>query len=246
MKCLSLAAIIILSCLSGRSQTAQYPFPDLSRGDYSTTDGREIFSSVNGKTYNPTEYAKLAPGSTPFFHDEWMKADLVDQAGKIYTGNAVRLDLLGNNVNFRDPASGQEMVVSTPIKWLRLTDTVKGVSYMFVLGDQLPSINKLQANVWFQVLVYDKVSLCHEMRKTVHQIVVYGDGPQTTISTDDFYFLSAKGLWMPITGWKDLQGWLDDKKDAIDQYIHDHHLKGRAPEDYTGLVRYYNTLGSEK
>ena len=243
MKCLLLAAIIILSCLAGRSQ---YPFPDLPRGDYSTTDSREIFSSVDGKTYYPTEYAKLAPGSTPFFRDQWMKADLIDEGGKVYASNAVRLDLLGNNVNFRDPASGQEMIASAPIKWVRLTDTVKGIHYMFVLGDQLPSTKKTQAGVWFQVLINDRVSLCHEMRKSVHEIVVFGDGPQTTISTDDFYFLSAKGLWMPITGWKDLQRWLDDKKDAIDQYIHAHHLKGKAPEDYTELVQYYNTFGSEK
>jgi hypothetical protein len=239
MKCSLLAAIIILASLPGRSQ---YPFPDLPRGDYSTADSRTVFSSVDGKPYNPTEYAKLAPGSTPFFRDQWMKADLIDEAGKVYASNAVRLDLLGNNVNFRDPASGQEMTASNSIKWVRLTDTVKGVSYMFVLGDQLPSAKKTQAGVWFQVLVNDKVSLCHEMRKSVHEIVVFGDGPQTTISTDDFYFLSAKGLWMPITGWKDLQGYVDNKKDAIDQYIHDHHLKGKAPQDYTELVQYYNSL----
>ncbi len=241
MKCLLLAAIIILSSLSGRSQ---YPFPDLTRGDFSSTDGRVVFSSVDGKPYNPTEYAKLASGATPFFRDQWMKADLIDEAGKVYASNAVRLDLLGNNINFRDPASGREMVASNSIKWLRLIDTVKGVDYMFVLGDQLPSAKKTQSGVWFQVLVNDKVSLCHEMRKSAHEIIVFGDGPQTTISTDDFYFLSAKGLWMPITGWKDLQGWLNDKKDVIDQYIHAHHLKGKAPEDYIELVRYYNTLGS--
>ncbi|HEV3325434.1 MAG TPA: hypothetical protein VG052_07500, partial [Puia sp.] len=63
-----------------------------------------------------------------------------------------------------------------------------------------------------------------------------------TISTDDFYFLSAKGLWMALTGWKDLQGYLDDKKDTIDKYIQDHHLKGKAPQDYIELVQYYNSL----
>jgi len=242
MKCLLFAATVLLSCLSGRSQTAQYPFPDLARGDYSTTDSREIFSSVDGKPYNPTEYAKLAPGSTPFFRDQWMKADLIDGSGKLYASNAVRLDLLDNIVNFRDPASGQEMIASDSIKWVRLTDTVKGIHYMFVMGDQLPAVKKTQAGVWFQVLVNDKVSLCHQMRKTVHQTVVFGDGPQTTISTDDFYFLSAKGLWMALTGWKDLQGYLDDKKDTIDKYIQDHHLKGKAPQDYIELVQYYNSL----
>jgi hypothetical protein len=47
---------------------------------------------------------------------------------------------------------------------------------------------------------------------------------------------------MALTGWKDLQGYLDDKKDTIDKYIQDHHLKGKAPQDYIELVQYYNSL----
>jgi hypothetical protein len=245
MKRILLAATILISCLSGRSQS-QPPFPELPKGDYSTTDNRVVVSSVNGQTYFPTEYAKLASG-TPFFHDQWMKAELIDDGGKVYYSNAVHINLLGNQVIFRDPASGQEMTVSTPIKWIRLTDTVKNIKYMFVLGDQLPSTNKTQAGIWFQVLVNDKISLIHQERKSVHESIVYGEGPETTIATDDFYFLSATGgLMTAIKGWKDLQGQLDDKKDAIDQYIHSHHLKGKAPEDYTDLVQYYNSISSGK
>lgn len=233
---------MILSCLSGRSQS-QPPFPELPKGDYSTTDSRVVMSTVNGQTYFPTEYAKLTSGS-PFFRDQWMKGELVDGSGKIYAGNLVKLDLLDNRVNFLDAASGKEMVVDAPIKWIRLTDTTKGVTYMFVLGDQLPSAKKVQAGIWFQVLVNDKVSLCHEMRKSTHENVVYGQGKETSITTDDLYFIQYKGLFIPITGWKNLQSYFDDKKDAIDQYISAHHLKGKAPADYTDLVQYYNSIAN--
>jgi hypothetical protein len=242
MKCLLLAATILFSCMSGRSQ---YAFPELSKGDYSSTDNRVVVSSMNGQTYFPTEYAKLASG-TPFFRDQWMKAELIDEGGKVYTSNAVRMDLLSNSVIFRDPATGQEMTVSTPVKWIRLTDTVKNINYMFVLGDQFPSTKKTQAGIWFQVLVNKNVCLIHQQRKSVHEIVVYGEGPETTISTDDFYFLSSQGILTPITGWKDLREQLNDKKDMIDQYIHSHHLKGKAPEDYTDLLQYYNSSNPGK
>jgi hypothetical protein len=242
MKGLLLAATILFSCLSGSSQ---YAFPELSKGDYSSTDNRIVVSSMDGKTYFPTEYAKLASG-TPFFRDQWMKADLIDDGGKVYTSNAVRLDLLGNNLNFLDPTSGQEMTVSTPVKWVRLTDTVKNINYMFVLGDQFPLAKKSEAGVWLQVLVNGKISLLHQARKSVHETVVFGEGPETNISTDDIYFLSSEKILFPLTGWKDLQEHLNDKKDMIDQYIHSHHLKGKAPEDYTDLLQYYNSINPGK
>jgi hypothetical protein len=242
MKCLLLAATILFSFMSGRSQ---YAFPELSKGDFSSTDNRIVVSSMDGKTYFPTEYAKLASG-TPFFQDQWMKADLIDGGNKVYASNAVRMDLLGNQVIFRDPASGQEMTVSNSIKWVRLTDTVKNISYMFVLGDQFPLAKKTQAGVWLQVLVNGKTSLMHQARKSVHETVVYGEGPETMIATDDFYFLSSEKILFPITGWKDLQEHLADKKDAIDQYIHAHHLKGKAPDDYIDLLQYYNSINPGK
>jgi hypothetical protein len=242
MKCLLLAATVLFSCMSGRSQ---YAFPELSKGDYSSTDNRIVVSSMDGKTYFPTEYAKLASG-TPYFRDQWMKADLIDGGNKVYASNAVRMDLLGNQVIFRDPASGQEMTVSNSIKWVRLTDTVKNISYMFVLGDQFPLAKKTQAGIWLQVLVNGKISLMHQARKSVHETVVYGEGPETTIATDDFYFLSSEKILFPITGWKDLQEHLADKKDAIDQYIHAHHLKGKAPDDYIDLLQYYNSINPAK
>ena len=44
--------------------------------------------------------------------DLWMKARLFDDAGNSYAGNAVRLNLMDNQVHFLD-ASGREIVATT-------------------------------------------------------------------------------------------------------------------------------------
>jgi hypothetical protein len=112
---------------------------------------------------------------------------------------------------------------------------------MFVLGNQL-SAPKTQAGIWFQVLVNDKISLCRQMRKIVHGSMVYGEGKVTTIATDDIYYLFRDGNLVTLTGWGNLQDQLNDKKEALDKYIHDHHLKGKSADDYTQLVQYYISI----
>jgi hypothetical protein len=239
MKYLILASAITLSSLSISAQ--EMPFPTLSKGDYSSTENRVVVSSVNGQIYFPTEYAKLASG-TPFFQDQFMKGELIDAEGKAYASNSVRINLLSNEVNFLDPASGKEMVVSAPIKWVRLTDPVKNKEYLFMMGDQIPDIKKTLAGTWFQVLVNNKVSLCYQESKSVKETIVFGQDKEASISTDDFYFINMNGSFSRVGGWKNLQELLSDKKEALDQYIHDHHLKGKSAEEYTQLVEYYNSL----
>jgi len=241
MKYLLLASAVTLASLSGSAQ--EMSFPTLNKGDYSSTDNRVVTSSVDGHIYFPTEYAKLTSG-TPFFQDQFMKADLIDAEKKLYACNAVRINLLTNEVNFLDPASGKEMVVSAPLKWIRLTDPASNNKYLFIMGDQVPSIKKAQAGTWFQVLVNERVSLCRQETKSVKETIVFGQDKQASISTDDFYFLNMNGDFKRVGGWKNLQELLSDKKGALDQYIHDHHLKGKSAEEYTQLVEYYNSLAN--
>src|ERR1700744_2657693 len=110
MKYLLFASAIILSCLSARSQP-QAPFPI---SDYASTDNYGVVSGVNGVTSFNTDLDNVKSGS-PFFNDQWMKGELIDAAHKVYATHAVRINLLSNQVDFLDAASGQEMVVADPI-----------------------------------------------------------------------------------------------------------------------------------
>jgi hypothetical protein len=243
MRYLLLAAGIIFSCLSAKSQNVLVKAEsDLSTSDFTNASNPIVVSSVNGQTYFPQEYAHLISGS-PFFMDRPMKAVLLDEENKVYSSNAVRMDLLNNRVIYKDPASGQEMVASLPLVEVQLTDTVQNKKYIFLRGQRIPQSKLIVANTWFQVLVNDKVSLCREMRKMAHQTIIYGQPEkQANIVTDEYYYVLIDENFSRINGWKGLLETLGDKRDLLDKYIQDHHLKGKSADDFTQLVQYYNAI----
>jgi len=181
---------------------------------------------------------------TPFFDDRWMKARLFDGNGDSYASHSVRLNLLDNDVSFLD-ADGTEMVTTIPVKKIQLTDTTTGTKYLFILGDRIPEADKAQAGVWLQVLVNDTVSLCRQIKKTIRETVPYGSSTtEREIVSVDIYFVHMNGSFIRLKDWSGLLQLFTDKKDAINQYIRDHHLNGKSADDYTQLVQYYNSIKS--
>jgi hypothetical protein len=237
MKSLFFTATLFLCCSTGRSQQVV----NVNSDNFSFTNRNN--TDISGMVHQPVKFVKITAG-TPFFNDQWMKARLFDGDGGSYASHSVRLNLLDNDVSFLDP-DGTEMVTTIPVKKIQLTDTTTGTQYLFVLGDQIPEADKAQARVWLQVLVNDSVSLCRQTKKTIHETLPYG---ATTTEEDilsvDIYFVRKNGNFIRLKNWSDLIQVFTDKKDAINQYIRDHHLKGKSADDYTQLVQYYNSIKS--
>lgn len=238
MRTLLIAAAVMLYCSAARSQQVI----DVGKVDLSqTSNNRSIVSAVIGQLVQTDKFVRVTSGS-PFFKDQWMKARLFDADGSSYASHSVKLDLYDNQVNFLD-ASGQQLVATTQVKVIQLTDTTTGDQYLFVMGDQIPAADKTLSSTWLQVLINNKVSLCREIKKKIHQDIPYGTSTiEEEIISTDYYFIRSNGSFIPIKTWSDLVNLFSDKKDAIDQYIHVHHLKGKSDDDYTNLVRFYNSL----
>jgi hypothetical protein len=237
MKHLLIAATLFLCCLTGRSQQVV----DVNTNNFPLSDPSSAINNVTGLIYQPIKFVKVTAG-TPFFKEEWMKARLFDANGESYASHSVRLNLFDNDVNFLD-ANGTEMVTTTPVKKIQLTDTTNGTQYLFVLGDQIPGADKALARVWLEVLVNDRVSLCRQIKKIMHETPAYRDATtQEEILDVDHYFVRMNDTFIQIKGWSDLVQLFTDKKAAVDEYTHDHHLKGKSADDYTKLVQYYNSL----
>jgi hypothetical protein len=240
MKSLFFTATLFLCCLTGRSQQVV----DVNSSNFSLANPNSVsFDNVSGLIYNPIKFVKVTAG-TPFFKEEWMKARLFTDNGESYASHAVRLNLFDNDVNFLD-ARGTEMIASTPVKKIQLTDTTTGTQYLFVQGDQIPATDKSLAKVWLQVLVNDTVSLCRQIKKMLHETPSYGTSTtEEEIVSVDHYFVRMNANFIQLKTWSDLLQLFTDKKDAINQYIRDHHLKGKSADDYTQLVQYYNSIKS--
>jgi hypothetical protein len=237
MRYLLIAATLTLTCLTGRGQQVV----DVNTANFPLTDPTSGINNVSGLVYQPIKFIKVTAGS-PFFKDQWMKARLFDANGESYASHSVRLNLFDNDVNFLD-ANGTEMVTTTPVKKIQLTDTTNGTQYLFVLGDQIPGIDKVLARVWLEVLVNDKISLCRQIKKIMRETIPYRDATaEEEIVSVDHYFVRMNDNFVLIKGWPDLVQLFTDKKAAVDQYTHDHHLKGKSADDYTQLVQYYNSI----
>src|ERR1700722_6336066 len=237
MRHLLIAATSFLFCLTGRSQ--QVVNVNSDNFSFSNRNNADISQMV----HQPIKFVKITAG-TPFFDDRWMKARLFDGNGDSYASHSVRLNLLDNDVSFLD-ADGTEMVTTIPVKKIQLTDTTTGTKYLFILGDRIPEADKAQAGVWLQVLVNDTVSLCRQIKKTIRETVPYGSSTtEREIVRVDIYFVHMNGSFIRLKDWSGLLQLFTDKKDAINQYIRDHHLNGKSADDYTQLVQYYNSIKS--
>jgi hypothetical protein len=240
MRYLLTATGIALSCLlTGLSGKGQQ-IVDVSKNDFALSMDHDVRSTITGMVYQNVKYVRVTEGS-PFFMDQWMKARLFDADGNSYADNAVRLNLMDNQVHFLD-ASGNEIVATTPVRLMRLTDTTTGAQYTFIMGDRLPAADKSLAKTWFQVLVNDKVSLCLQIKKTIHEDLSYRSSTtEEQIINANWYFVQINNSFVRVKTWTDLLQLFNDKKDAVDSFVHDHHLKGKSTEDYIQLVQFYNS-----
>ncbi len=196
--------------------------------------------AVAGQLYTGIKYVRVT-GGTPFFKEQFMKAVLLDDGGGRYRCNAVRINLLDNEVNFlgRD---GKELIASSPIRRIILTDSTSGANYYFIWGWELTPADKALENVWFQVLVNDQTTLCRQIKKKVHETPAYGTATtDQDIMSIDAYYLHRDGKLTPVKNWDDLLNQLQDQKAMLTQYIHDHHLKGKSVDDFTQLITAYNS-----
>jgi hypothetical protein len=228
-----------LMCLAGNAQQVI----DVANENAFTNVRQSVLSAASGQTFQPNKFVRVNSGS-PFFKGQWFSAQLFDADGNRYTCPNVRLNLLDNEVNFLD-ATGTELINRTPIKQIQLTDTVSGSHYLFIRGDQIHEADKSEAHIWLQVLVNDKVSLCRQQKKTIHETIPYGTSTtEEDIFTIDIYFVRMKNSFIRVRSWQDFLQLFADKKVAVDQFVSAHHLKGKSEDDYTQLVQFYNSLGN--
>jgi hypothetical protein len=241
MKLLLTVTWLFLATLPGMAQRVI----DVDAADGTGATDKLMKDAVYGQLYDGLKYVRITAG-TPFFKEQFMKAQLFDNTGARYISNAVRINLMDNQVNFLT-SDGHELVATSPVRRVILTDSVTGDKYYFVLGEELNPGDKSLNGTWLQVLVNDETSLCHQMHKTIHEPPSYGTATvDQDILTIDVWFLRINGQLVRFKNWQELQTQLADKKEALDQCIHDHHLKGKSSDDYVQLVQCYNTAKREK
>jgi hypothetical protein len=216
---------------------------DVTKIEYNQASSNgNITMSANGVLSSPVKFIRVTSG-TPYFIENWTKGTLVLEGGKAYANLSLRLDLMNNEVEYKD-MKGQEMTATSPIQYIFLTDSITGVKYDFVRGAQLGIGDKLLSKTFFQILVNGKVSLLRQISKKSQESITYGSATQeVTIVTINAWYVRMNGNLSRFK-WDDWQEIFKDKKDSLSAFIKTNHLKGKSEEDFTKLVTYYNTFNT--
>jgi hypothetical protein len=201
--------------------------------------GANTFYSVGGAPFVNAKFVRLISGS-PFFKEQWMKGSGTAANGTAYGGGLVKLNLYDNDVIFLN-AAGIEMIATTPLKEIILTDTINNLSYHFENSLPWAEQNKKR---WLQRLATGKAALYKAYNKVINENVSYGNATtEQTMNTIELFYVLQNNELKPVKKPKDVISLLTDKQAELNAYFNKKEFpKGNAEQQMLVLVTYYNSL----
>jgi len=227
----------ILLCSSTISVLAQKAV-DVTQGNNSAMSP-SFFTVVNGEPVVFAKFTKIVDG-TPYFSDEWMKGNVVINAGSEFAGIYLKLDLYDNEVHYRDP-KGNELIAATPIQKLILFDSSSQRVFTFINGAYINTNDHVKG--WYQLLADGKASMFKQIKKRMSEDKPYGSATiERSVRTSFQYYALYNGNFIQVKKFKELPDVLSDKKEEITKYIEGNNLPGKTDDDYSKVFNYYNGL----
>jgi hypothetical protein len=203
-----------------------------------------LFYAVGGIPLNNAKYVAVREGS-PFFDEALAKGRIVLSGGKVYDNIRLRLDLMDNTIHYISP-EGEELIATTPIKTIFLTDSVSQKENQFDYSDFIMTLSKIEPG-WYQLLDTGAVRLYKRHTKSIRENKPYGSATVDQFITTAFsYYMLFNSVFTPIKKIKALPDMLQDKKAELQEYINNNNISGRSDKDYMALLGYYNNLISKK
>lgn len=198
------------------------------------------FFVVNGEPFVSAKYVRFSSG-TPYFKDQWMKARGASSSGSFYRANALKLNLIDNEIVFLD-ANGKEMVCTVPLTDLQLTDTIAGGTYHLLFSSSFtdPSVTK----GWYLEMVSGKASLFQFFAKQLQESKPYGSATtEQSITTQEQFRVLHNDKLQTVKKQTDLLKLFTDKQAEMTEYLRQ--KSNRTGDNATQLasaVYYYNSL----
>ncbi|GAA4739491.1 hypothetical protein [Flavisolibacter ginsenosidimutans] len=206
------------------------------------TDGlpHDAFAAVNGEAFVNTKFVRLTEGS-PYFKEAWLSGVGIDANNNRYKAAPLRLDLYDNQVHFLD-AYGTEMISTTALKQVTLSDSLAGKTYRFFHFSLFPSRPPRQG--WYLQLASGNVALYQYFVKSASEWQPYNAATkEQRIMTIEEYYLVKPGSVEQVKKPKDLLPLLSDKQKELDAWLRTANTKGQSnAEQLSALVNYYNSL----
>jgi hypothetical protein len=199
-----------------------------------------LLYTVSGQPFMKARFAKVIEGSA-FFNEQFMQGAIILSEGREYKYKLVRLNILDKEINYIDNR-GDELVATTPIREVILWDTISKTDHRFVVSEYIEADKKPEKD-FYELLQSGAAELYKQYKKTLVETQVYGNATwEQKIFTDTRYYLLHQKQWRRIKKLNDLPEFFADKKKELQQFITTKNLSGDSEENFTAVVKYYNSL----
>ncbi|OLY90936.1 hypothetical protein SAMN05444008_1176 [Cnuella takakiae] len=201
-----------------------------------------FYTTFDGFPVNQTRYSRVATGS-PYLFDHYLPAIVVLGNGTGYEGVRVRLNLVENELQYRD-TKGMERVTKVPMKQLVIRDTVSGTEHTLVNSIALPP--DAPKSGWYELLADGPLQLLKlRERRLVTEKPFNSASEEQRIEARDRYFVLHKGKYTEVKKPKDLAPFFATQQKEMDAFQKQQRDRELAWERAaTEAVQHYNGLES--
>jgi hypothetical protein len=228
---------LFISALSSGGQKVV----DVGKNNFSISPGN--FFTIGENLVANVKYVKLVEG-TPYFSENWMRGSVISSQGTRYDSILLRIDLFENELQYIDP-KGNEMVATTPVRTVVLSDSITGKKYEFDHSAYINVTNKIEPG-WYQLLSDGRAALYKRIVKSFNETRPYGSATIERRMTDEAqYFIFVNSVLTRIKKIKDIPQLLPDKRDELSKYIASKNLNSKSDTDFIGVMDHYNTISAK-
>ncbi|MBL7739985.1 MAG: hypothetical protein JNK14_12270 [Chitinophagaceae bacterium] len=199
-----------------------------------------LFYSVGGEPVSRAKYVRVVAG-TPYFSEHFMKGKLAMGDGRMYDSLQLKLDMVDHTLLFIGK-DGSELVATTSVKGVTLTDSLTGRQHHFIHSSYLPLAKNMDKG-WYEILASGHAILYKYIRKEIKENKPYGSATtEQTIEHTGEYYVFHQNNFRRVKKIKELPEILAGKKEELSNYAGQKKWTGKSDEDYAELVTFFNKL----
>jgi len=214
-----------------------------SQGGFSINDMTRSISvfDENGKSFvNP--YRDVA--GSPYLKDTWSRAVLRLNGNAIVPDVKVRLDLKSQQWHFLDSGNIERLVPLGLAREVIMDDSTGTEVKTTVFRSGFPPVDNRKTTDFYQVLSDGKVQLLHSMLKVINvdKDEMAGSVQMEFVLYEDYYLFIGGKMWRVKKDRSEVLNQLADKKEKIQAFTDQNHLKLKSIDELKQVIDYYNTL----
>jgi len=227
----------------GNQQNASAGFGATGQSGVSMNDvtrSIEIFNEDGKSFVNP--YHDVA--GSPYLRDTWTHAAMRLNGNVIVPDMRVRLDLKSQQWHFLDSGNTERLVPVGLVREVLMDDSAGTEVKTTVFRSGFPSVDSRKNTDFYQVVSDGKVLLLHSMVKVIKtdKDEMAGTVQMEFALYEEYYLFSAGKMWRVKKDKSEALSQLADKKEKIQAFIDENHLKLKSIDEWKQVVDYFNTL----